>query len=109
MTEPEWLRGDAVVALQAWLIAELGGAPGIRDDGLLDSALFRPQHRFAYEASTLFDLAACYAFGLIRNHRSSTGTSACAAGGADVFALNRLRFVGIPTTRRPKLRARRRQ
>ena len=49
-------------------IAEHGGSGGIRDAGLLSSALVRPQHQLAYANLSVFDLAAAYAFGIIRNH-----------------------------------------
>lgn len=49
MSEPLWLDRDAVIALHAESLAEFGGAPGLRDAGLLKSALARPQNRFAYE------------------------------------------------------------
>lgn len=56
-------------ALHRELIEEHGGAHGIRDDGLVDSALARPRNRFGYEgASDLADLAAAYGYGLTRNH-----------------------------------------
>jgi len=55
--------------MHAELIAEHGGRPGIRDAGLLSSALARPRNRRAYGASaTLFDLAAAYGAGIVRNH-----------------------------------------
>ena len=58
-----------VLAVQRLLIAEHGGIPGLRDQGLLESALARPRQRFAYQPeSTLFELAAAYGFGLARNH-----------------------------------------
>ena len=68
--EPEWLLESAVVAIQGMLIAEHGGAPGIRDRGLLESALARPRNLYVYATSppSLFELAAAYAHGLIRNH-----------------------------------------
>lgn len=68
MTEPEWVPRETVLALQARLLAEFGGADGVRDEGLLESALDRPLHRFTFEKPTLFKLAANYAFGLVRNH-----------------------------------------
>ena len=58
---------ETVLALQERLLAEFGGIGGIRDDGLLHSALARPQQLFAYGQPSLFDLAAAYAFGLVRN------------------------------------------
>jgi len=69
MTEPKWLLPEAVIAVRQVLIAEHGGLPGIRDEGLLDSALSRPMNRFAHDPGvTLFDLAAAYACGISRNH-----------------------------------------
>ena len=55
---PVWLLRETVLAMHDLLIADFGGAAGVRDEGLLDSALMRPQHLFAYEpSSSLFDLA----------------------------------------------------
>ena len=68
MTEPLWLTEAEVLAAHQVQIEDHGGAHGVRDIGLLQSALFRPQNRFAYEKPTLYDLAASYAFGLARNH-----------------------------------------
>ena len=68
MKEPIWLRKDVVLAVQERLLAEHGGSAGIRDDALLESALGRPQNLFAYGKRTLFDLAATYAHGIIKNH-----------------------------------------
>jgi death-on-curing protein len=63
-----WLRDDVVVAVHSEQIAEHGGSPGIRDSGLLSSALARPQNQAAYGKPSVFDLAASYAFGIILNH-----------------------------------------
>ena len=68
MTEPAWLINDAVMAIQSDLIAEYGGLGGIRDTGLLDSGLARPQNVFAYGEPSLFDLTAAYCAGIVRNH-----------------------------------------
>ena len=68
MKEPQWVLRETVLALQERLLAEFVGLGGLRDGGLLDSALARPQHLFAYDQPSLFDLAAAYAFGLVRNH-----------------------------------------
>ena len=56
-----------MLALQDRLLAEFGGLGGLRDGGLLDSALAGPPKLFAYDRASLFDLAAAYAFGLARN------------------------------------------
>lgn len=58
----------AVSAMHGELIAEYGGSTGVRDAGLLSSALARPQNQAAYGDPSVFDLAAAYAFGVIRNH-----------------------------------------
>jgi death on curing protein len=63
-----WLKEDVVIAMHSEQIAEHGGSLGIRDAGLLSSALARPQNQTAYGEPSVFDLAAAYAFGLIQNH-----------------------------------------
>jgi len=68
MKAPVWVRRDVVLAVQEMLLAEHGGAAGIRDEGMLDSALGRPENLFAYGKPTVFELAASYAFGLAKNH-----------------------------------------
>ena len=68
MNDPRWISAEVVLAVQEELLARFGGLAGLRDEGLLDSALNRPQHLFAYEETTLFDLAAAYALGIVKNH-----------------------------------------
>ena len=68
MKEPDWVPNDFVLALHEDLLAGYGGAPGIRDDALLESALARPHHLFAYDKPDLFTLAATSISGLVRNH-----------------------------------------
>ncbi len=68
MKEPVWVLRETVLATQEELLAQFGGSAGIREEHLLDSALARPQHRFAYGKPTIFDLAASYGFGLVKNH-----------------------------------------
>jgi len=63
-----WLLEEAVTAMHGELIAEYGGGLGVRDAGLLSSALARPQNQAAYGKPSIFDLAAAYAFGIIQNH-----------------------------------------
>jgi death-on-curing protein len=63
-----WLLEGVVIAMHDEQIAEHGGSLGIRDAGLLSSALARPQNQAVYGESSVFDLAAAYAFGIIRNH-----------------------------------------
>ncbi|MCH9001992.1 MAG: type II toxin-antitoxin system death-on-curing family toxin [Planctomycetes bacterium] len=70
MREPVWLRDDVVRAIHLRQLAEHGGAEGIRDTGLLDSALARPKNLWAYSTprADLAALAASYAFGIVKNH-----------------------------------------
>jgi len=70
MSEPIWLRDDVVRAVHRRQLAEHGGSEGVRDPGLLDSALARPKNLLAYsqDAPDLAALAAAYAWGLARNH-----------------------------------------
>ena len=64
-----WLLEGVVLAIHDEQIAEHGGSSGIRDAGLLSSALDRPQHQAHYsDEPSVFDLAAAYACGIIRNH-----------------------------------------
>ena len=57
-----------VLAMHREALAEFGGSDGIRDEGLLESALARPQQHENYDKPTLFDLAALYCEGIVRNH-----------------------------------------
>jgi len=76
MTEPLWLDRELILLLHDDILAAPGGAPGVRDTGLLDSALARPLNRFAYEGlADLVELAATYAVAIASNIRSSTETS----------------------------------
>lgn len=64
-----WLKVERVIAIHGRQIAEHGGAEGIRDIGLLESALARPQNLHVYEPdSDVAALAAAYAFGIVKNH-----------------------------------------
>ena len=68
MKQPVWVLRETVFVLHEQLLAEFGGSTGIRDGGLLESALARPENLFAYGKPTIFDLAASYGFGLVKNH-----------------------------------------
>ncbi len=68
MTEPIWIDAVDCLALQSELLALFGGPGGVRDKGLLESALARPQQQFAYGTPTLCELAAAYAYGIVKNH-----------------------------------------
>lgn len=68
MREPIWLSPALALALHDRLLSDFGGAPGVRDQGLLDSALARPKQRHAYANPEPVELAAAYTAGIIRNH-----------------------------------------
>jgi death-on-curing protein len=65
---PAWLTYDQVIALHSRQLRRFGGAPGLRDEGMLRSALERPVNKWHYEQAELPELAAAYAFGLAKNH-----------------------------------------
>ena len=85
MKEPVWVRRDVVLAFHDRLLAEHGGAAGVRDAGLLDSALGKPQNLFAYGKPSLFDMAASYGFGLVKNHPFIDGNKRVGFAAAIVF------------------------
>jgi death-on-curing protein len=67
--EPVWIDERDALALHDRLLALHGGAVGLRDDGLLKSALARSQQHFAYDESPdIIDMAAAYTWGIVRNH-----------------------------------------
>ena len=94
---PAWIWVDREVALGIHLeqLAEFGGGEGIRDIGLFESAMARPENLAAYGQPDVSALAASYAFGLARNHPFVDGNKRTAAGVSLTFVdLNRCRFVG---------------
>ena len=68
MNAPIWIVKEVAIAIHRRQLAEHGGAEGIRDMGLLESALFRPQNQFAYSDPNIFELAAAYSYGIANNH-----------------------------------------
>jgi death on curing protein len=66
--EPAWLSYDEAIAIHSRQLRRFGGAPGLRDEGMLRSALERPVNKWQYEQSHLAELASAYAFGLVKNH-----------------------------------------
>jgi len=85
MSEPRWLELDIVLDFHAEQLALFGGAEGIRDIGLLESALARPVNKFAYGESDLAVLAAAYGFGIARNHPFVDGNKRTALASMIVF------------------------
>jgi death-on-curing protein len=68
MPETVWIEKQALILLHNISLAEHGGSPGLRDEGLLDSALARPQNLVAYGEPDIAALAASYGYGLAKNH-----------------------------------------
>lgn len=68
MTEPVWLTADLVLAIHDEQLQIFGGPAGIRDAGMLESALGRPVNKWTYGETDLAALAAAYAYGIARNH-----------------------------------------
>ena len=68
MTEPVWLADNLPLALHERLMADFGGLTGVRDQGLLESAMARPRQLAAYGSAGIIELAAAYAVGIVRNH-----------------------------------------
>jgi death-on-curing protein len=67
--EPVWVERVVVDAIHLDQIREHGGMPGLRDDGLLESALARPRHKWTYkQRPDLASLAAAYGYGIVKNH-----------------------------------------
>ena len=66
--EPRWLTYEQVIAIHSRQLRRFGGASGLRDEGMLRSALERPINKWHYEQAELVELAAAYAFGLAKNH-----------------------------------------
>jgi death-on-curing protein len=96
--DPVWLLLEAALAIQDQLIAEHGGVPGLRDRGLLESALEAPRHLAAYAEADLHALAARYAFGISRNHPFVDGNKRAAFSCSAVFLLrNGWRVTARPT------------
>src|SRR5208282_801834 len=85
MTEPEWLDIDIVLDFHAEQLSLFGGADGIRDRGLLESALARPINKFAYGETDLAALAAAYGFGIAKNHPFVDGNKRTALASIIVF------------------------
>ena len=97
MKEPLWIRDDVVLAIHSRQLSEHGGQDGIRDEGLLASALARSRNKLNYSSgkSNLSELAAAYAYGISQNHpfvdgNKRTAYMACRAflnlNGRDIVA-----------------------
>jgi death-on-curing protein len=80
-----WLNADVLRAIHHEQLAEHGGATGVRDEGLFESAVMRPQNLAAYEHPDVFELAAAYAVGLAKNHPFIDGNKRTAYVAMELF------------------------
>ena len=94
MSEPIWLSAELVIAFHDEQLREFGGPAGIRDRGMLHSALGRPQNKWSYGKTDMPALAAAYAFGIARNHTFVDGNKRAALLSIIVFlGLNGIDFL----------------
>ena len=97
MREPIWLDVDEVIDMHAEQLAIFGGPEGIRDHGLLESAMSRPVNQWNYGQQNMAALAATFAFGLARNHVFVDGNMRIAFHAMMVFLrINDIRFAPDP-------------
>ena len=97
MSEPIWLDVDEVIDMHAEQLAIFGGPEGVRDRGLLESAILRPVNQWHYGQTDMAALAAAYAYGLARNHAFVDGNKRIAFHAMMVFLrLNGIAFAPDP-------------
>ncbi len=84
-TNWKWVSKGAILAAHSEQLAEHGGLAGVRDEGMLESALARPLNLLAYGVPDAADLAAAYAFGVARNHPFADGNKRAALVAAEGF------------------------
>jgi death-on-curing protein len=89
---PKWVTYEQAIAIHARQLRRFGGAPGLRDEGMLRSALERPINKWQYEQAELAVLAAAYGFGVAKNHAFVDGNKRIAFMTTVIF----LRKNGVP-------------
>jgi death on curing protein len=80
-----WIDPAVIYAVHNQQLAEHGGSAGVRDAGLLESALARPQNLLAYGDPDVHDLAAAYGYGIARNHPFIDGNKRTAFVAVELF------------------------
>lgn len=86
MSEPIWIELEETLLIHARMLERYGGGDGIRDIGLLHSALAKPKQIFYYaESSTIFDLAAAYIAGIVKKHPFIDGNKRVGLAVGDLF------------------------
>jgi death-on-curing protein len=100
--EPIWIDNEEARVIHQLQLSEHGGASGIRDQGLFESAMDRPRNLFVYSepAATIFQLAAAYAYGLAKNHAFVDGNKRTAF----VVCLSFLKQNGLVITASQEMR-----
>ncbi len=93
MKEPHWITREVILATQEELLERFGGLAGVRDEGLLKSALKQPRDLFAQGETSLFMLATAYAYGIARDRPFQGGNKTSGFKAATLFLeLNGVRF-----------------
>jgi death on curing protein len=87
MTTFKWLPKGAILAMHERQLAEHGGGTGMRDEGLLESALQRPENKLLYGIPDVADIAAAYAYVIARNHPFADGNKRTALVASRTFLL----------------------
>src|SRR5262249_48138075 len=85
--EPLWISYEQAIAIHAKQLRRFGGAPGLRDEGILRSALERPINKWTSKQAPLAELAAAYAFGLAKNHAFVDGNKRIAFMAMMIFLI----------------------
>lgn len=85
LQEPLWITYEQAVAIHGRQLRRFGGAPGLRDEGMLRSVLERPVDKWRYEQAPIDELAAAHAFGLAKNHAFVDGNKRIAFMAMMVF------------------------
>jgi death-on-curing protein len=85
MDEPTWIDESVILQIHELQLEEHGGLSGIRDRGLLSSAVFRSRNLWAYAGEDFAALAAAYAIGIARNHPFNDGNKRTAAVACELF------------------------
>ena len=92
-----WIELKTVLAIHDFQISAHGGAPGVRDIGLIESALNKPKHMLNYGSYDIIDLAAAYGFSLVKNHGFIDGNKRTAYVVTRLFLkLHRMDFKALP-------------
>lgn len=91
MKEPTWVPIQVITIVHDRQISRHGGAPGLRDLALLEAGCARPENKFSYGSVSLFEIAAAYAFGIVKAHAFVDGNKRTAF----VAAITFLRLNGL--------------